>query len=224
MSDRSTTEPTADALGASTATAAPPSAIRAAVRPAAQATQAAQAAQDGLPPAVLDSAAELEEFADQIADQIESFLVVVRAVARGDAPDSAVPMLLLEVSQLLLAGGRLGAVQDVVPEERFEEDPGPDPDLDELREKLAELLEPCDSYREVFDPLATQPELETRSISDDIATAVSDLAHGLTHYRAGRTLEALWWWQFSYLTDWGPAASAAVRALQSIVARSRLHE
>jgi hypothetical protein len=173
---------------------------------------------------VLDSAAELSEFADQIADQIESFLVVVRAVARGDAPDSAVPMLLLEVSQLLLAGGRLGAVQDVVPEERFEEDPGPDPDLDELREKLAELLKPCDNYREVFDPLATQPELEARRISDDIASAVSDLAHGLTHYRAGRTLEALWWWQFSYLNAWGPAASAAVRALQSIIARSRLQE
>ncbi len=150
--------------------------------------------------------------------------MVVRAVARGDAPDSAVPMLLLEVSQLLLAGGRLGAVQDVVPEERFEEDPGPDPDLDELREKLAELLKPCDNYREVFDPLATQPELEARRISDDIASAVSDLAHGLTHYRAGRTLEALWWWQFSYLNAWGPAASAAVRALQSIIARSRLQE
>lgn len=175
-------------------------------------------------PSVLDSASELAEFADQIADQIESFLVVVRAVARGDAPDSAVPMLLLEVSQLLLAGGRLGAVQDIVPDERFEEDPGPDPDLDELREKLAELLEPCDNYREVFDPLAAHPELETRRISDDIASAVSDLAHGLTHYRAGRTLEALWWWQFSYLNDWGPAASAAVRALQSIVARSRLQE
>jgi hypothetical protein len=173
---------------------------------------------------VLDSAAELSEFADQIADQIASFLVVVRAVARGDAPDSAVPMLLLEVSQLLLAGGRLGAVQDVVPEERFEEDPGPDPDLDELREKLAELLKPCDNYREVFDPLAAQPELEARRISDDIASAVSDLAHGLTHYRAGRTLEALWWWQFSYLNAWGPAASAAVRALQSIIARSRLQE
>lgn len=213
MSDRTTTTTDAAAPAAGAAT-------RSAVSPAQW--PAARSAEQST--AVLDSAAELSEFADQIADQIESFLVVVRAVARGDAPDSAVPMLLLEVSQLLLAGGRLGAVQDVVPEERFEEDPGPDPDLDELREKLAVLLEPCDNYREVFDPLAAQPELETRRISDDIATAVSDLAHGLTHYRAGRTLEALWWWQFSYLTDWGPAASAAVRALQSIVARSRLHE
>jgi hypothetical protein len=214
MSDRTITD----------AAAAPStgSATRSAVSSAQWTASASRSAEQSA--AVLDSAAELAEFADQIADQIESFLVVVRAVARGDAPDSAVPMLLLEVSQLLLAGGRLGAVQDVVPEERFEEDPGPDPDLDELREKLAVLLEPCDNYREVFDPLALQTELETRRISDDIATAVSDLAHGLTHYRAGRTLEALWWWQFSYLTDWGPAVSAAVRALQSIVARSRLHE
>jgi len=208
MSDATATA--AEAGGAAAAPAAgPAAALATAANPA---------------PSVLDSASELGEFADQIADQIESFLVVVRAVARGDAPDSAVPMLLLEVSQLLLAGGRLGAVQDIVPDERFEEDPGPDPDLDELREKLAELLKPCDNYREVFDPLAAHPELEARRISDDIASAVSDLAHGLTHYRAGRTLEALWWWQFSYLNDWGPAASAAVRALQSIVARSRLQE
>jgi hypothetical protein len=213
MSDATATATAAGAAGA--APGAPPAAGPAAALAAAAAAAA---------PSVLDSASELGEFADQIADQIESFLVVVRAVARGDAPDSAVPMLLLEVSQLLLAGGRLGAVQDVVPEERFEEDPGPDPDLDELREKLAELLKPCDNYREVFDPLAAHPELEARRISDDIASAVSDLAHGLTHYRAGRTLEALWWWQFSYLNDWGPAASAAVRALQSIVARSRLQE
>ena len=211
MSDATATATAAEAGG--TAGAAP------AAGPAAALAAAATPA-----PSVLDSASELGEFADQIADQIESFLVVVRAVARGDAPDSAVPMLLLEVSQLLLAGGRLGAVQDIVPDERFEEDPGPDPDLDELREKLAELLKPCDNYREVFDPLAAHPELEARRISDDIASAVSDLAHGLTHYRAGRTLEALWWWQFSYLNDWGPAASAAVRALQSIVARSRLQE
>ncbi|MGH3417801.1 MAG: DUF5063 domain-containing protein, partial [Actinocrinis sp.] len=97
-------------------------------------------------------------------------------------------------------------------------------DLDELREKLAELLEPCDNYREVFDPLSTQPEVESRHISDDVASTVAALAHGLIHHRAGRTLEALWWWQFSYLTDWGPAASAAMRALQSIVAHSRLRD
>ena len=167
---------------------------------------------------------DLVGFTGQIADQVESFLVVVRAVARGDAAESAVPMLLLEVSQLLLAGGRLGAMQDVIPDERFEADPGPDPDLDELRERLAELLTPCNAYREVFDPLAVPTEVETRRISDDLAAIVAELAHGLTHFRAGRETEALWWWQFSYLSGWGPAASASLRALHSIVAGSRLQE
>ena len=68
---------------------------------------------------------DLAEFTSAIADQVESFLVAVRAVGRGEAAASAVSMLLLEVSQLLLAGGRLGAIADVIPEERFEEDPGP---------------------------------------------------------------------------------------------------
>ena len=167
---------------------------------------------------------DLAEFTSAIADQVESFLVAVRAVANGEAASSAVSMLLLEVSQLLLAGGRLGAIADVIPEERFEEDPGPDPDLDELRDELAVLLDPCDVYREVFDPLAVPTEVETRRISDDIASIVAELAHGLTHFRAGRETEALWWWQFSYLSGWGPAASAALRALHSIVAGSRLQE
>ena len=37
-----------------------------------------------------------------------------------------------------------------------------------------------------------------------------------------RTLEALWWWQFSYLSTWGQGASGALRALQSLVAHVRL--
>jgi len=69
---------------------------------------------------------EPDEFAVQIGDQIESFILSVREVAKGDDPDSAVPYLLLEVSQLLLAGGRLGAHEDFVPDERYEPDAGPD--------------------------------------------------------------------------------------------------
>ena len=34
--------------------------------------------------------------------------------------------------------------------------------------------------------------------------------------------EALWWWQYSYVADWGNIASAALRALQSVVAHDRL--
>ena len=56
-----------------------------------------------------------DEFTAEIADQIESFLIALGAVARGDFPGGSLSMLLLEVSQLMLAGGRLGAVVDVVP-------------------------------------------------------------------------------------------------------------
>ncbi|MYS59888.1 MULTISPECIES: DUF5063 domain-containing protein [Streptomycetaceae] len=163
-----------------------------------------------------------DDFAVQIADQIESFIVAVREVAKGDEPASAVPFLLLEVSQLMLAGGRLGAHEDIVPEERYEPDAGPEPDADELRERLAALLEPVDVYSEVFDPYVPRSVPVACRISDDLADVVTDLTHGLAHYKEGRVSEALWWWQFSYLSNWGPTASASLRALQSLVAHVRL--
>ncbi|MBO8194093.1 DUF5063 domain-containing protein [Streptomyces oryzae] len=163
-----------------------------------------------------------DDFAVQISDQIESFIVSVTEVAKGDDPDSAVPYLLLEVSQLLLAGGRLGAHEDIVPDERYEPDVGPEPDVDELRERLAALLDPVDVYSEVFDPYVPRSAPVACRISDDISDVLTDLRHGMAHYRAGRVSEALWWWQFSYLSNWGPTASAALRALQSLVAHVRL--
>ena len=165
-----------------------------------------------------------DDFAVHIADQIESFLVAVTEVAKGDEPDSAVPFLLLEVSQLLLAGGRLGAHADIVPEERYEPDPGPEPDADDLREHLAAMLEPVDVYSEVFDPYQPRKAPVPARISDDLADIITDLRHGMVHYRAGRTTEALWWWQFSYFSNWGSTASAALRALQSVVAHVRLNQ
>lgn len=163
-----------------------------------------------------------DSFAVQIADQVESFTVAVAEVAKGDDPDSAVPYLLLQVSQLLLAGGRLGAYEDIVPEERYEPDIGPEPDMDRMREQLASLLEPADVYSEVFDPYVPRSTPVASRISDDLADIITDLRHGMAHYREGRVTEALWWWQFSYLTNWGPTASAALRALQSLVAHVRL--
>ncbi|ARF56588.1 DUF5063 domain-containing protein [Streptomyces gilvosporeus] len=165
-----------------------------------------------------------DDFAVSIADSVESFIVAVTEVAKGDEPDSAVPFLLLEVSQLLLTGGRLGAHEDIVPDERYEPDSGPEPDVDELRERFAELLDPVDIYSEVFDPYVPRSEPVPCRISDDLADIITDLRHGLAHYRAGRVVEALWWWQFSYLTNWGPTASAALRALQSLVAHVRLDQ
>lgn len=163
-----------------------------------------------------------DDFAVQISDQVESFLVSVAEVAKGDDPDSAVPYLLLELSQLLLAGGRLGAHEDILPDERYEPDVGPEPDVDEMRLRFAALLEPIDVYTEVFDPYQPRSAPVACRISDDLADVVTDLRHGMAHYRAGRVTEGLWWWQFSYLSNWGPTASAALRALQSLVAHVRL--
>ncbi|HKE52016.1 MAG TPA: DUF5063 domain-containing protein, partial [Actinomycetes bacterium] len=156
------------------------------------------------------------------ADQVESFLIAIKEIAGSRKPVQAVPLLLLEVSQVLLAGGRLGAIRDVVPEERFEPDPGYDPDVEGLRVVLAKLLDPIDEYREVFDPYAHDVTVEVSSLSDDLVSVVVDLAHGLKHYRADRPIEALWWWQFSYFSSWGGAASGVLRALQSVIAHDRM--
>ncbi|MEV6835826.1 DUF5063 domain-containing protein [Streptomyces sp. NPDC051133] len=171
-----------------------------------------------------DSSQNPDDFVVQIADQVESFLVAVTEVAKGDEPESAVPFLLLEVSQLLLAGGRLGAHEDIVPEERYEPDPGPEPDVDALRENFARLLDPVDVYSEVFDPYAPRTAPVPARLSDDLADIITDLRHGMVHYRAGRTTEALWWWQFSYFSNWGPTASAVLRALQSVLIHVRLNQ
>jgi hypothetical protein len=165
---------------------------------------------------------DLEDFAQGIADQVESFLLAVREIAREGDRGIAVPLLLLEVSQLLLAGARLGVHEDFVPVEQFEPDAGPDPDLDEMRRRLAPLLEGCDEFREVFDPYADPPELVSSRVSDDVADIAVSVAHGLQHYRAGSIQEALWWWQFSYVSSWGPEASAVLRALQSVISHDRL--
>ncbi len=166
---------------------------------------------------------DLEDFAQQIADQVESFLLALQAIARGEATGGrAVSLLLLEVSQVLLAGGRLGVHTDFTPVEKYEPDAGPDPDLDTMRLRLAVLLEGVDAYSEVFDPYVDPPEMVSSLLSDDLTSIASALAHGLRHFRAGRVSEALWWWQFSYVSSWGNEASSALRALQSVVAHDRL--
>jgi hypothetical protein len=165
---------------------------------------------------------DLEDLAQGIADQVESYLLAVREIAREGDRSIAVPLLLLEVSQLLLAGARLGVHEDFVPFERFEPDAGPDPDLDEMRRRLATLLEGVDEFTEVFDPYIDPPELVHSRVSDDVADIAASVAHGLQHYRAGSVAEALWWWQFSYVSSWGPEASAVLRAMQSVISHDRL--
>ena len=168
----------------------------------------------------LEVNAALEDFAQEIADAVESFLVALQAMSREEEAGSVVPFLLVEVSQVLLAGARLGAQQDFAPSLEYQPDVGPDPDLDAMRLRLARLLDSVDTYTYNFDPYA--PDIVTGLLSDDLTSIATDLANGLRHFRAGDLAEALWWWQYSYVASWGDNASAALRALQSVVAHDRL--
>ena len=164
---------------------------------------------------------DLGPLADQIAGNVRLFLDGIERLANGDAGSEAVPLLLLEVSQILLAGAQLGATTDVILAGNLEPEVGDDPDLDGLRVGLARQLPTCDDYAELFDPYADTQATPFR-LSDDIAAVAADLIHGLKHYQADRKLEALWWWQYSYFNHWGTHAGAALRALQSVVAHARL--
>ncbi|WP_051218020.1 DUF5063 domain-containing protein [Nocardioides insulae] len=160
------------------------------------------------------------DFAEQIADQVESFLLALRAVAQEGDGGRAISLLLLEVSQVLLAGARLGAQSDFEPRQEYQPDVGPEADVDELRLRLATMLGPVDTYSFVFDPYV--PEVVDSQLSDDLSAIATDLENGLRHYRSGNVDEALWWWQFSYVSSWGNLAGAVLNALLTVVAHDRL--
>ncbi len=164
---------------------------------------------------------ELDGLAELTAHEASIFLTSVTEVASGTSPDTALPVLTLALSQMIVAGARLGAIQDVVLLERFEADAGPDEDVDPLRDGLANVLAGIDEYVDIVDPL-TSGERAAGSISGDVADVALALTHGLKHFAAGRRVEALWWWQFSYLSAWGDRATASLRALQSILSHVRL--
>lgn len=164
---------------------------------------------------------ELADVARAVAYESRGYLTTVTEVAAGSNPEAALPLLLLAVSDVLAAGARLGAMIDVVPADRFEPDVGPDPDLDPLRLGLANVLDGIDEYAEVIDPLL-DPRLGKGTLSGDLVTIAGALSQGLAHYEAGRELEGLWWWQFSYLSSWGERGSNALRVLQGLLAHLRL--
>ena len=168
-----------------------------------------------------DHLSDLRALAADSAEEARTYLSTVSDIASGVNPAAALPLGLLALSQVLVMGARLGAIEDIIPEDRFEVDPGPDVELDPLRENLTNLLEGLDDYADVVDPV-TEPELTTGSLSNDLTVVAAALAHGLRHHEEGRILEALWWWQFSYLSDWGERAASALRVLQALLAHVRL--
>lgn len=163
----------------------------------------------------------LTGLAEATAREAGTFLVTLRELASGGGPDTALPLLLLASTQVQAAGARLGAMVDVVPHEQFETDVGVESNLEGVRTGLHDLLLGVDEYVEVEDPVVSG-EVVRGLISDDLAQVAADLAHGMHHWEAGRHQEALWWWQFSYLSTWGERLASATRVLHSLLAHVRL--
>ncbi len=161
------------------------------------------------------------QLAQDVALDARSYLETVEAVASGEAGSQAISLLLLDVARICVAGAQLGAMTDVILQSNVEPVVPSAPDIDALRVRLAEELDPVDEYTEVFDPYG-ENELVPYLLSDDLTEIAGDLMHGLRHFDAGRAEEALWWWQFTYLNHWGNHAGAALRALQAVVAHVRL--
>jgi len=168
-----------------------------------------------------ESSTDLSSLAELVARESRGYLSTVTEVAAGANPEAAIPLLLLAVSDILGAGARLGAMVDIVPAERFEPDLGPDADLDPLRAALENAFDGLDDYSEVVDPVLGA-EVEMSTISGDVVLVAGALAQGLRHFEAGQELEALWWWQFSYLSAWGERATNVLRALLSVLGHLRL--
>jgi len=169
----------------------------------------------------IDETEDLRSLAATVADESRRFLSTITEVGAGANPEATIPLLLLAVSDLLAAGARLGAIIDVVPPERFEPDAGPDADVDPLRSALANALDGVDEYVVVDDPLLGD-DLVTATLSGDLCSVASALSQGLSHHDSGQVIEALWWWQFSYLSHWGERAASALRTLQVLLAHVRL--
>ena len=163
---------------------------------------------------------ETEDFAQSMADSFSSFLLALREIARQGNVGPAISLLLLEISQISLAGARLGAQQDFEPRQEYQPDVGPESDLDDMRLRLAEMLDNLDTYSYVFDPYV--PEVVESQLSDDLTSIATDLETGLRHFRQGDIAEALWWWQFSYVSSWGNLAGTSLNALLSVIAHDRL--
>lgn len=164
---------------------------------------------------------EWNDLAARVAGHAQNFIDGLTRLVGGEGGDATLPLLLVEVAQVSLAGTQLGAAQDVILQGNVEPALSEDPDIDPLRTALAARLAPVDDYAEVFDPYKDTVVTPYR-LSDDLAAVAADLIHGLRHYQAGRPLEALWWWQYSYFNTWGNHAGAALRALQALVAHTRL--
>ena len=126
-----------------------------------------------------------EDFAGQIADQVESLPARRCGRSRGEADGGRGDLAAAARGQPGAARRRPArrAASTSSRASEYQPDVGPDPDLDELRLRLAECSASVDTYSFVFDPyvpeVVREPALRRPQLS--IAT---DLENGLRHYRS----------------------------------------
>ena len=151
----------------------------------------------------------------------ESFLLALRAIAREPDGGRAISLLLLEISQILLAGARLGRPAGLHAPHRST---SPTSARTPTSTSCGCGWPSCSatSTPTASSSTPTLPEVVDSQLSDDLTSIATDLENGLRHYRTGNVAEALWWWQFSYVSSWGNLAGAALSALLSVVAHDRL--
>ena len=122
---------------------------------------------------------EWRPLADEIAAHVKDFVDGVDALAR-DGGDETVPMLLLEVSQVLLAGAQLGASKDVILPGNWEPAVSADPDLDALyrHDTKSYALIVLNIARELSRRLRVADGLRWRSVHDRDAVLHRPRARG----------------------------------------------
>lgn len=163
----------------------------------------------------------LRALAGVVVPRVRGFIKTIVDIASGDDPDADLSMAVLAISELLSAGAHLAAVTDIVPPKLYEPPLMSEVDLEPLRVALHQRFGDLDEYPDVIDPVQGE-EMEAAELSADIATIIENLTHGLQHYDNGHQIEALWWWQYSYISIWGERAAAVLRVLQMMLMHVRL--
>ena len=160
--------------------------------------------------------------ADQVALHARDFLDGVAALARGEGGEETVPLLLLEVAQIHAGRGASSARART----------SSCPATGSLTSAPTLTWTCCGrAWRR-----GCSMSMSTRSCSTRTPTrrpprsgcpTISPRSRrtsstGCSTTRRAGSSEALWWWQYSYVSHWGLHGGAALRALHAVVAHARL--
>ncbi len=159
---------------------------------------------------------------EQSAADAQVYLLTMREIASGNSPEAAFPMALLALSQVLVIGrpARRDRGRRAGRAVRARPRPG------SRRSTRCARTSPTCSRASTSTPTSStrcsRPSPRWATSATTWSTSPRRLSHGLSHQAAGRPVEALWWWQFSYLSHWGERAASALRVVQALLAHVRL--